>query len=128
GSCVKPASNRLTVPAWLLVSSLALAVSGCGGGDSADSTPPVATPPVVTPPVATPPPTETPPPAGDLPEPELEAAPSADVKPLPKPGAPSLSPPPAELRLSAAYNKSAAAAPVLAVSASSSGDENGNNT
>lgn len=128
-SCVKPASNRHIVPAWLLVSSLALAVSGCGGGsDSADSTPPVATPPVVTPPVATPPPTQTPPPADDLPEPELETAPSADVKPLPKPGGPSLPPPPAELRLSAAYNKSAAAVPVFAVSASSSGDENGNNT
>src|SRR5690606_31668349 len=115
-SFVKPAANRRNLPAWLLVSLLALAVSACGGSDD-DSQSGI-------PPVATPPPVETIPPAEDLPEPAFEPAPDANVKPLPRPDGPSLPPPPAELRLSATYNKSSLAQPIRGITASSSGDEN----
>ncbi|EKE84375.1 di-heme oxidoredictase family protein [Idiomarina xiamenensis] len=108
---------------WLLVPLLALTLAACGGGDDGsndNSSPPVDNTP-------TEPEPETPP-TEDLPEPDLEPAPGNSISPLPSSDAPILPAPPAALRLSASYDKSQLAQPIAGINATSSGDENDNNT
>lgn len=124
---IRPRTAKGLTSAVLLISALTLA--GCGGGgDTQDnnqgSAPPVEAPPPTSPPVATPDPA----PAPELPEPEFEAAPEPSTVPLPSSNAPSLPAAPAELMLSAAYDRSPPAQSITAIAASSSGDENNTNT
>ncbi|WP_250463187.1 di-heme oxidoredictase family protein [Microbulbifer litoralis] len=109
---------------WFLTLFLTLTISACGGGGSSDdndSAPPAEVP-------AEPDPES--PPIGELPEPDFESAPVTGISPLPSADAPVLPAPPAALRLAADYDKSQLAQPIpiTAITASSSGDENDNNT
>lgn len=107
---------------WLLIPLLVLALSACGGDSSSDnsSPPPTSGTPAEPDPVS--------PPIEDLPEPDFEPAPNTDISPLPSPDAPILPAPPDTLRLADSYDKSQLAETIVGVVASSSGDENNNNT
>ncbi|MEN0038296.1 MAG: di-heme oxidoredictase family protein [Cellvibrio sp.] len=119
-----------------------------GGGNNpivqppVTGTDPVVTPPVtdpvvqppVTDPVVQPPVTEpTTPgtgtdPVADLPEPAFEGTPNHEITPLPKSGAPSLAPLPANLKISTSYDKSAPATSLTVAAVTSSGNSNNTNT
>ncbi|MCU5782001.1 carbohydrate binding module family 32 domain-containing protein [Alcanivorax balearicus MACL04] len=99
----------------LLILLLALTASACGGGGGG-STPPASAP--------------DSPPAEELPEPNFEPAPVSDISPLPSADAPVRPAPPPELRLATATDDGECqpAQPITGITASSSGDENDNNT
>ncbi|MDX3773306.1 di-heme oxidoredictase family protein [Chromatiaceae bacterium AAb-1] len=115
GFFIKPGAKKQSLVGFLAVPLLAFSLAGCGGSDSDDQVPDGSG--EITDPVA-------------LPKPALEAAPNAEIAPLPKAGAPSLPQPPAELRLADSYDKTVPGQPlnVASVTVTSSGDENNNNT
>lgn len=104
-----------------------LSMAGCGGGSDEQ---PVGggqsgSPPIVSPGIPVTPPPEPP---ATLPEPALEAAPSANVAPLPRIDAPVLPIAPASFKLMADYDKAGIARLLTVSTVTSSGDENNNNS